>query len=54
MGEREEKATMADHPKGLRNLDGYGTPPYHLHRMEPSVVYAFGTAEPHGATRFDL
>jgi hypothetical protein len=31
-----------------------GPPPYHLFRVEPSRVYAFGTAEPYGATRFDL
>jgi len=31
-----------------------GKPPYYLYRVEPATVYAFGTAEPHGATRFDL
>ena len=31
-----------------------GTPPYHVYRLSPSRVYAFGTAEPFGATRFDL
>jgi Pyridoxamine 5'-phosphate oxidase len=31
-----------------------GKPPYHVHRVDPSRVYAFGTAEPFGATRFDL
>lgn len=31
-----------------------GKPPYHLFRVDPDRVYAFGTAEPYGATRFDL
>lgn len=31
-----------------------GKPPYFLFRMEPERVYAFGTREPYGATRFDL
>lgn len=31
-----------------------GKPPYYLFRMTPERVYAFGTREPHGATRFDL
>lgn len=31
-----------------------GTPPYYLFRMVPDRVYAFGTREPYGATRFDL
>ncbi|MDT5076827.1 MAG: hypothetical protein QOJ80_1464 [Mycobacterium sp.] len=31
-----------------------GKPPYYLYRVEPTRVYAFGTAEPGGATRFDL
>jgi hypothetical protein len=31
-----------------------GKPPYYLFRMDPVTVYAFGTKEPYGATRFDL
>jgi hypothetical protein len=31
-----------------------GPPPYHVFRVQPSRVYAFGTAAPYGATRFDL
>jgi hypothetical protein len=31
-----------------------GKPPYYLYRVEPTRVYAFGTAAPGGATRFDL
>lgn len=31
-----------------------GKPPYYLFRMDPVRVYAFGTREPYGATRFDL
>jgi hypothetical protein len=31
-----------------------GKPPYFVFRMNPDRVYAFGTKEPYGATRFDL
>jgi len=31
-----------------------GKPPYYVYRVDPARVYAFGTAEPHGATRFEL
>ena len=31
-----------------------GPPPWHVYRVVPSTVYALGTAEPYGATRFDL
>ena len=31
-----------------------GPPPWHVYRVTPTTVYAFGTAEPAGATRFDL
>ena len=31
-----------------------GPPPWHVYRMEPHVVYAFATAQPYGATRFDI
>ncbi|MDT5152134.1 MAG: hypothetical protein QOI01_3867 [Mycobacterium sp.] len=31
-----------------------GKPPYYVYRVDPSTVYAFGTSEPYGATRFDL
>jgi hypothetical protein len=31
-----------------------GKPPYHVYRVDPSQVYAFGATEPFGATRFDL
>jgi hypothetical protein len=45
---------MTTKPKTHRNLDGYGTPAIEWDRVEPTRVYAFGTAEPGGATRFDL
>lgn len=31
-----------------------GPPPWYLYRLVPRTVFAFGTAEPYGATRFDL
>jgi hypothetical protein len=31
-----------------------GPPPWHVYRITPATVFAFGTAEPYGATRFDL
>ena len=31
-----------------------GPPPWHVYRVTPSRVFALGTAEPYGATRFDL
>jgi pyridoxamine 5'-phosphate oxidase-like protein len=31
-----------------------GPPPWYVYRVTPSTVYALGTAEPYGATRFDL
>lgn len=31
-----------------------GKPPYYVYRMVPQRVYAFGTREPYGATRFDV
>lgn len=31
-----------------------GPPPWDLYRVNPTRVFAFGTAEPYGATRFDL
>jgi hypothetical protein len=31
-----------------------GPPPWYVYRVVPSTVYALGTAEPYGATRFDL
>ena len=31
-----------------------GPPPWYLYHMEPTRLYALGTAEPYGATRFDL
>jgi hypothetical protein len=31
-----------------------GPPPWHLYRVVASRVFALGTAEPYGATRFDL
>lgn len=31
-----------------------GPPPWHVYRIVPSTVYAFGTAEPYGATKFEL
>ncbi len=29
-----------------------GPPPWHVYRIKPATVYAFGTAEPGGATKF--
>ena len=29
-----------------------GPPPWHLYRMTPETIFAFGAAEPYGATRF--
>ncbi len=31
-----------------------GPPPWHVYRIAPATVFAFGTAEPYGATKFDL
>jgi hypothetical protein len=31
-----------------------GPPPWYVYRIPPARVYAFGTAEPYGATRFEL
>ena len=31
-----------------------GPPPWHVYRISPATVFAFGTAEPYGATKFDL
>ena len=31
-----------------------GPPPWYVYQVHPSRVYALGTAEPYGATRFDL
>ena len=31
-----------------------GPPPWHAYRVTPATVFAFGTAEPYGATKFDL
>jgi Pyridoxamine 5'-phosphate oxidase len=31
-----------------------GPPPWYCYRMQPSTVFALGTSEPFGATRFDL
>jgi len=31
-----------------------GPPPWHVYRITPVTVFAFGTAEPYGAARFDL
>lgn len=31
-----------------------GPPPWHLYALTPERLFAFGTAEPYGATRFDL
>jgi len=29
-----------------------GPPPWHVYRLTPATVYALGTAEPYGATRW--
>ena len=31
-----------------------GPPPWHVYRLVPDTVFAFGTAEPYGAARFDF
>ena len=31
-----------------------GPPPWHVYRVEARTVFALGTAEPGGATRFDM
>jgi Pyridoxamine 5'-phosphate oxidase len=31
-----------------------GPPPWHVYRIAPSAVFAFGTAEPYGATKFQV
>ncbi|HZO69475.1 MAG TPA: pyridoxamine 5'-phosphate oxidase family protein [Kribbellaceae bacterium] len=31
-----------------------GPPPWHVYRMTPATVFALGTAEPYGATRWQL
>jgi hypothetical protein len=31
-----------------------GPPPWQVYRLTPATVFAFGTAEPYGATKFDL
>jgi hypothetical protein len=31
-----------------------GPPPWYLYEVTPETVFAFGTAEPYGATRFDF
>jgi hypothetical protein len=31
-----------------------GPPPWYLYELGPETVFAFGTAEPFGATRFDF
>ena len=31
-----------------------GPPPWQVYKIAPATVFAFGTAEPYGATRFDL
>src|SRR5262249_11363037 len=31
-----------------------GPPPWHVYRITPDTVFAFGTAEPFGATKFDV
>jgi hypothetical protein len=31
-----------------------GPPPWDVYRIQPATVFALGTAEPYGATRFDL
>ena len=31
-----------------------GPPPWHVYRVRPKTIYALGTAEPYGATRWEL
>jgi hypothetical protein len=31
-----------------------GPPPWYVYRVTPVTVFAFGTAEPYGATRFEV
>jgi hypothetical protein len=46
-------------PTTERNLDrcsapSAGPPPWNVYRVVPATVFALGTEEPYGATRFDL
>jgi hypothetical protein len=45
--------SVATHPFDLV-LEGSAAPPWHVYRITPATVFAFGTAEPYGATRFDI
>jgi hypothetical protein len=31
-----------------------GPPPWYVYRITPATVFAFGTAEPYGATKFQV
>jgi hypothetical protein len=31
-----------------------GPPPWHVYRVRPKTIYALGTAEPYGATRWEF
>jgi hypothetical protein len=31
-----------------------GPPPWYVYRVEPSTLFALGTSEPYGATKFDV
>jgi hypothetical protein len=35
-------------------VEGDGLTAEHVYRIEPTTVFAFGTAEPYGATKFEL
>jgi hypothetical protein len=41
-------------PVGFVQVDGAWYFNWHVYRITPARVFAFGTAEPYGATRFDL
>jgi hypothetical protein len=36
------------------NAPSAGPPPWYVYRLVPSTVYALATAEPHGATKFEV
>ncbi len=46
--------TAKREPKAERNLDGYGAgpPPWDIYEVTPETVFAMGTVEPGGATRW--
>ena len=50
-----EAARVTDDTELQRVAAAYadaGQPPWHAYRVTPTTIYAFGTAEPYGATRW--